>query len=152
MPKIKNFRQLAKNDLRKKALEIAEAGLNAIDTQKIIREAVVFTEEKLAIKDKDFLLKDVRRIFIVGVGKCSLEAAIALEKILGSKIHDGVVADIREGKLSRIKYYQATHPFPSEANVKITSEIIKLLSGLNENDLVIFIVSGGGSTILCQST
>ena len=152
MSKIKNFRELAKNDLRKKALEIAEAGLAAIDTQKIIREAVVLTDEKLVVKDKEFLLKDVRRIFVVGVGKCSLEAATALEKILGNKIHAGVVADIREGELSRIKYYQATHPFPSEINVKITSEIIKLLSGLNEDDLVIFIISGGGSTILCQSS
>ena len=150
MSKIQNFGELVQNDLRKKALAVAEAGLEAIDTRKIIRDTVVLTEEKLTIKGKDFLLASVGRIFVVGVGKCSLDAAGALEEILGSRISGGIVADIREGSLARIKYYQATHPFPSEENIRITSEIIKLLSGLEENDLVVFIVSGGGSTILCQ--
>ena len=49
----------------------------------------------------------------------------------------------------KIKSFEGSHPLPSETNVKAAKEIVAILSNLNENDFVIFIVSGGGSTLLC---
>lgn len=151
--KIKNFQELAKNDLRKAVLEIAEAGLEAIDTEKIIKEDVRLENDELFIKDKIFSLNKTGRIFVVGVGKCSLEAAAVLEDVLRERIFDGIVIDVCGGKkLNKIKGCLGDHPFPTERNINATKEIISLLADTKENDLVIFIVSGGGSTLLCQPT
>lgn len=150
MAKIKNFQNLAVNPLRKAALEIAEAGLEAIDTKKVITKNVFLNNDRLVIKNKEFSLGGIKRIFIVGIGKCSFEAAQALEEILGKKISGGIILGLYEGSLRRLKVYKGDHPLPSLKNIAVTKEIIDLLSGLGEKDLVIMAISGGGSSLLCQ--
>lgn len=148
--KIKNFDALAVTDLRRAALSIAEAGLEAIDTARILRNTVKLDGNNLYLAHEQYHLPDLGRLFVIGVGKCSLEAAAVLENILGSHLTGGVVVDIKDGGyLKKIKYFKGTHPLPSEKNIKATKEIIHLLSRLYENDLVIFVISGGGSTLLC---
>ena len=148
--KIRNFKELAETDLRKAALEIAEAGLDAIDTEKYIKKEVILEENTLSVKGREFDLSHFERIFVVGVGKCALEAGRALEDILGKRLNGGIVLDVHEGSLGKIKTFAGTHPFPEPRNIDATAEIIKLLSSLAEKDFVIFVVSGGGSTLLCQ--
>lgn len=136
--------------MRKKALLIAEAGLQAIDTPKVIRQNVRLEGQRLWIREQSFDLRKLKRIYVVGVGKCSLVAGAALEKILDKKITAGIVIDVHPGKLKRIRTYAGTHPWPTEKNIDVTKEIIKLLTRTKRNDLVIFVISGGGSTLLCQ--
>lgn len=151
MLKIQNAAQLAITPLRKAALEIAEAGLQAIDTQYIIEKGVrVDTNNALHIGDEVFSLEGVQRLFVVGVGKCAFRAVEALEKVLGDRIADGVVLDVQFGKLERVRSLLGDHPFPTDRNMQATAEIIQLLSETREDDLVLFVVSGGGSTLLCQ--
>lgn len=150
MAKIKNFKQLAVTPLRKKALLIAEAGFQAIDTPQVIKQNVRLEGQKLRIRERSFDLRKHNRIFVVGVGKCSLEAASALEQILGKLITAGIVVDVHPGKLKQIKVYAGSHPMPTEKNVDITRQIVRLLKRTAKNDLVIFVVSGGGSSLLCQ--
>jgi len=148
--KILNFEKLAATPKRKSALKIAEAGLLAIDTKLAVKETVNLEGGILRIKDEKIDLAYIGRIFVIGIGKCSLEAGAALEEILGEKIAAGVVIDVRPGKLRKIKTYAGTHPLPTERNVDATKEIIEVLRSAKESDLVIAIVSGGGSTLLCQ--
>ena len=147
---IKNFEKLAKTEDRKLALRMIDVGLDAVDTKKIIRSTVHIKGDELYIGNAVINLKDIDNLFVVGVGKASLSAAEELESILGKRISNGVVIDVREGNLKRISAFSGQHPFPSEVNMKATKEIIKLLSGTTKKDFVIFIISGGGSTLLCQ--
>jgi len=148
--KIKNSDNLALNELRRSALKIAEAGLQAIDTEQVIRNTVSVEGDTLVIGGERFSLEGVGRIFVVGVGKCASDAAYALENILGERLIGGVIVDIKKGAmLKNIIAYQGSHPLPSNENVKASASIVGLLRGLRENDLVIFVVSGGGSTLLC---
>ncbi len=148
--KIINFRELAIDSLREKALKIAEAGLQVIDTEKIIKESVVSKDNIIAINEHIYSLEDVANVFVVGIGKASLAAAKALEEILGDKIDGGIVLDIKGGKLNKIESLVGDHPHPSERNVEHTKKLIDFLKKLKEDDLVIFIISGGGSALLCQ--
>lgn len=149
--KIQNISELATNELRNIALGIAEAGLEAIDTEQVIKQHVSFASGILRIKDEEIIPSSVRRLFIVGIGKCSLDAAFALQEILGDFIAGGIVIDVRyrEG-LKKMVCYTGDHPFPTERNIDATKKIIELLKDVNEHDLVITVVSGGGSTLLCQ--
>ncbi len=147
---IKNYEELAVTPLRKNALEIIDAGLQSINTVKSISENVRLTENRLKIDGKEFSLHDIERVFVVGIGKCAFEAGETLEKILGDRLTGGIVLDVYKGELHKIKSFAGTHPFMSEINIDVTKEIITLLNGLTEKDLVIFVISGGGSALLCQ--
>jgi len=146
---IKNYASIATTKLRKDALQILEAGLRAIETQGAVKKVVRLNGEKLLIGKKTYELKTFKRIFVVGIGKASLESAIALESILGNRITDGIVLDVKKGNLKYMKSIQGTHPFPSFENIRATGEIIGLLKAVDSQDLVVAIVSGGGSALLC---
>lgn len=149
--KIKNFETLAQTPLRQVALRVVEAGLEAIDTVKVIKQSVQIAGRRISINGRDFSLAADGRLFVVGVGKCSLNAALALEDILGDQITDGLVADVAcPIAPKRIRFCKGDHPYPTEANIDLTAEIITLLKGIGEKDTVIFIISGGGTVMLCQ--
>ena len=81
----------------------------------------------------------------MGIGKAAFAAARAVEEILGEKITDGIVLDIDGGKLKKVRSLVGTHPVASQVNVSATREIVSLLKAADEEDLVIAVISGGGS-------
>ena len=147
--RINNYAELALTPTRKIALALIEAGLEAIDTQSVIKNNIVLKEKTLIVKSESFSLEGINRIFVVGVGKCALEAAGALQDILGNLLTDGIVLDVHKGVLRKMKTFGGSHPMPTEENVRATKEIIGLLKETKENDLVLFVISGGASTLLC---
>jgi len=134
--KIKNFNDLAVNKLRRDALLIAEAGLEAIDTRRII------------LNNKIIKNLPHERIIVVAIGKCALDAAEVLEEIFRDKIKAGICLDIRKGNLKYIKSLEGDHPLSSERNIKAGKEIIKLIKKSDKKDLFLFVISGGGSALL----
>jgi glycerate-2-kinase len=151
MGHIKNFDTLAVNDLRRDALAIAEAGYEAIHTERVVRDKVQVVSDELHISDKVFKITG-RRVYFVGVGKCAISAGRTIENILGDALTAGValdVADTNPDSSSKIEVYIGTHPLPSEANERGAKRVVEFLSGLSEKDLVIMFISGGGSTLLC---
>lgn len=151
MSLIQNAVELSQTPLRVAALSIAEAGLLAIKTDQVIRDHVSLLGDILTIAGKTYDLKTYDRLIVAGVGKCSLDAARELEKILGEHISAGFVLDVRcDPSLTHIKSCAGTHPFPSEDNITHTAALLTLLESATEKDLVLFIVSGGGSTLLCS--
>ncbi len=132
-------------------MDIAEAGLDAIDTRNAIKERINLEDGKLCVKDYWCSLENFEKIAVVGVGKCAMEAASALEEVLGDRLSGGIVLDVYKSDkrdLKKIECFIGTHPLPSEKNAEITKKLVNLLNGLSEKDLVIFIISGGGSTLL----
>ena len=148
----RNAPTLSRTPLRAAALAMLTAGLHAIRTPEAVRRTVAAEAHGVRVAGRRYTQGDFDRLLVVGVGKCALEAAWALEEILGDRIDDGVVVDVRcdSGRLTRIRACAGTHPFPSSDNVAYTKELLALLDGAGERDLVIAIISGGGSTLLCQ--
>jgi len=146
---IKNFNELAITPNRRIALEIMQTGLDAINTEKIINSSVLLVENILFIKGKPFNLAKYKKIKIVGFGKSSCDAALALEKILGNKINGGAVIGLQKVDTKYIEIFLGTHPLPSVQNIKAGKKIFELINNSNEDDLIITLVSGGGSALLC---
>ena len=148
---IKNFTQLATSPLRRDALQIIDAGFSVINTEKVIKNSISLEEGSLLrVKDQWLDLSRYRRIYLVGIGKVAYTAAKALENILGDFITDGIVLDIQAGPLRKIRSMVGTHPKPTQANVSATREIISLLGSAGGEDLILAIISGGGSALLCS--
>jgi len=148
---IQNFEKLASSNERSHALLIAEAGLDAIKTVNVVKRVFSYDpkKERLMISGKVFALGDYEKIICVGFGKCAYEAISEIRNILGEKINDGFVLSLTDGQIQGVMTRVGTHPLPSEKNVEATGELMKMLSGLSEKDLVICVVSGGGSSLLC---
>jgi len=146
---IKNFKDLATTENRKLALEVAETGLNAINTEQVILSSIKLKNNILSIQEKNFDLSKFQKIKVVGFGKASCEAAFALEKVLGSKINEGAVVGLRKITCDYIETFAGTHPRPSEVNIEAGKKIYEIANKSSEDDLIIAVVSGGGSALLC---
>lgn len=149
---VHNYLDLAVSPLRQTALDIIEAGLDVIRTEAVITHNVELTDDVLSIAGKTYRLNDFDKLYVLGVGKCSYDAAVALERILGRRIHDGIILDVRTGEtpLTKIRALVGTHPYPSEDNIRHTAAILELAGTIGPRDLAIVVVSGGGSALLCQ--
>ncbi|MCX6751695.1 MAG: DUF4147 domain-containing protein [Candidatus Nomurabacteria bacterium] len=146
---IKNFDELATTPNRKMALEIIETGLEAINTEKVIEDSISLVGSALFIKGKSFNLTKFKKIKVVGFGKSSPDAALALEKILGKRISGGAVIGLQKVPTEYIESFIGTHPRPSETNIEAGKKIYEIINESNEDDLIIVLVSGGGSALLC---
>jgi glycerate-2-kinase len=148
---IKNFEALAISPLRKQALLIAESGFAAIQTKRAVHSQVTYhaARDRLTVMGHEYALGGVEKVVVVGFGKAAFEAASALYEILDSRITCGYVLDLSGGSRGSLTCTIGTHPFPTVVNVEATKQMVEVLRGLSEKDLVLCVVSGGGSSLLC---
>ena len=136
--------------LRRDARKIFSQALWAAAPKNIISAQVSRRNQFLYVGSKRYPLSRYKRIFVAGCGKASAAMAYSLEKILGSRITAGLV-NVKYGhtqKLKRIRLQEAGHPLPDSKGLGGAQEMVRMLSNLTEHDLVIFLISGGGSALL----
>lgn len=148
---IKNFEQLAFSPLRKQVLRIAEQGLAAIHTNGAVRQAVRFDISKniLFVQGRAYDLSHTDRVIVVGFGKAAFEAVSTLYEVLGARINCGYVIDLKGGSRGNLTCTIGSHPYPTLVNVEATKQIVDVLTTLTAADLLLCVVSGGGSSLLC---
>ena len=90
------------------------------------------------------------RTIVIGAGKASAAMARALEDHWPGPLEGLVVTRYGyEVACERIEIAQAAHPVPDEAGLVASRRIAAMVTGLTRDDLVIALVSGGGSALLC---
>jgi glycerate 2-kinase len=148
---IANTDALGTTELRRDALRIIEAGLSAVDTRTVIREDVSWDAgtKTLCVRGWNICFSNYEHIYFVGLGKCAVDAGHEIESLLGDALTAGVVLDVQAGSFRKLRSLVGVHPFPTEQNLVATDEVVELLSRATERDLVIAVVSGGGSALLC---
>ena len=147
--KIQNFDQLATTDARRALLSIAEAGYEAIDTAAVMARELRRDGDILSVGGERIDLAATGKLVFIAVGKCAADAAAAADRVVGDRIALGVAVDVKEcPEIPHFRTFRGTHPLPSDENMRAAEAIVGALAGLAENDLVIFVVSGGGSTLL----
>ncbi|MFD0667037.1 glycerate kinase type-2 family protein [Ramlibacter sp. MAHUQ-53] len=89
------------------------------------------------------------RTVVVGAGKAAARMALALEQAWDGPLSGLVVTHRGHGEpCRRIEVLEADHPVPDEAGVQAAHRILTQVQGLGPDDLVIALVSGGGSALL----
>lgn len=151
---VHNYDALALSDLRVDALAITTAGLEAIDIATALTRELTLADNILSVGAHPDHTRVIpltgRRVYFVGVGKCAFGAADAIEKLFGEKLAGGIALDVTPANTSgRVERLTGTHPLPSETNVAATKKILTFLALRDASDLVLMLISGGGSTLLC---
>ena len=150
---IKNRAALSTTELRKNALDIVEAGIDRALPTNVMKSAVRYTPDSrtLAVNDGSYDLSK-GRIFVIGGGKASGLMAEILESIIPpDSISAGVVnCKSRDYKTSKIIITPAGHPIPNQGGIEGVKKMLALKESyaINENDLVLCLISGGGSALM----
>jgi glycerate 2-kinase len=135
--------------LRRAARRILDAAIAAGDAGRLTRQALVREGMRLRAGERAFDLSGIRRVVIVGAGKASGTMAEAAEGVLEGVAVEGLVAVKERGdsRPSRVREVEAGHPLPDARGQAAAESILRLVQGAGPEDLVLCLVSGGGSAL-----
>lgn len=141
--------------LRADIERIAQAALTAVAPETCLRRVVHVEGDHLHVAEETFDLSRIQQILVVGMGKASARMAATLEDLLGERISGGLVVTAdgykvptRRVATRRVEVVEASHPVPDARGRAAAERIVTLIEEANEEDLVIVLISGGGSALL----
>jgi glycerate 2-kinase len=146
---IQNQDALARTPVHEYALDATARGIEAARPQRVIETAVSFDGETLTIGDTTYALDSFERVLVVGGGKPAGAIAQSLEPVLGDVIDEGVVVTDTPRDTEMVTVHEGTHPIPSAENVQGTEQVLELAETATADDLVLAVVGGGASALLC---
>ncbi|MCG6878958.1 MAG: glycerate kinase [Deltaproteobacteria bacterium] len=143
--------------MRTEAKAIFRESLRSVNPYGAVKNFVRVKNGRLILgkegqEQKEFDLKQFDRISLVGGGKATAPMAKAMEALLGDRIHTGMI-NVKYGftdELNVTQTVEASHPLPDENGAKGTETIMNFLAKATDKDLIISLISGGGSALLCQ--
>ncbi len=143
--------QHANPDTKRILKTLLGAGLEACDPARAIAETLHLTKNRLQVQDFHYDLTHYGRIICVGAGKASAQMAMALEQALGNRLEGGmvIVPDGYSAPCDKIRILEGAHPTPDRRGVKATKQLLALTQSLSQRDLLIVLLSGGASSLLC---
>ena len=125
------------SSLRQNADKIINSSLNAVLPDRAVEKAL------------EQFQGNGGRTVLVAAGKAAWQMAAAAVRVLG-KVDDGIVItkyDHVKGEIPGVECCEAGHPVPDENSFDAAEKALEKVSGLDEYDTVIFLLSGGGSAL-----
>ncbi len=141
--------------MRKAAVAIFFKAIAAVNPSEALQKTVHLEKNILKMKipnngEKSFDLSQFQRVFLIGTGKASASMAQAMEEIFNDHLTSGIIIT-KHGHglpLKKTEVIEAGHPLPDQEGLEGAKKIQSLLKESTEKDLVIFLISGGGSALL----
>ncbi len=136
---------------RKTILELLEEGLKAADPYHAVRKHISRVDGKIVVNGEAFTPE---KIYLIALGKASVPMTLAVEEVLGDLIVEGVVSAPKYSRgvfnklPSKSKVLWAGHPIPDQDSVRAGEKALEIALKAGERDLVIVLVSGGGSALM----
>ena len=152
----KNRKQIIENgqtpllkEVRRDILDILTSAIEAVDPYNALKEN--FDGNSIVFNSKIIDTADFNDIYLVGFGKASIGMAEAVCNSI--KIKSGAIIsnDYNQNlKTKHIKILIGGHPIPNEDSINSTEQILEIVKNCGKDDLLIVLISGGGSALLCK--
>ncbi len=132
--------------------EIMAAALHAVDPANAVRHALRRDGAAIVVGERRY--KQIKRVIVVGAGKAGAPMTEAVVDVLGERVDTGLVivkhghAGTTGGRVGPIAVLEGGHPVPDERGMAAAQQLATLLRSLDADDLVLMLVSGGGSALL----
>ena len=129
---------------------LIDAALQAVEPKRVVSNVLQRDGEYLLVGNRNYQLSDYERVRLIGFGKAAAAMAAAVEAELGEGLLGGlVITKYEHGQpLQRTRVLEAGHPLPDEAGVRGTRVLLEWLGEGAEDDLILTLISGGGSALL----
>ena len=136
--------------MRKDAVEIFYQALKAVQPGAAIKRYCKFDGKTLFIGHRSYQLNQYKNLYVLGTGKATASMAAAIEDMIDEKITGGIITVKFDYAvdLKHISLIEAGHPVPDENGIRGASAILNLAENVEEDDLVLCLISGGGSALL----
>ncbi len=136
--------------VRQRIVTVLEAALTAVDPYGAVLRVLQRNGNQLTVGDHHYDLANFRRVFVIGAGKAGAPMTQAVETVLGDRITAGlvVVKTDHSGPTQHVTIVEAAHPMPDAAGVAAGQRVLALAAEAGPADLVIALLSGGGSALL----
>ena len=135
--------------MRATMMAIGRAAIAAVDPATAVRETVAVRDGGIQIGSLRVPDADARRVIVLGAGKASPRMAAALVEILGDRVAGGLVIT-KDGYASaagQVEIVEAGHPVPDARGQAATRRLLEMAGDAREGDLVLCVISGGGSAL-----
>ncbi|MAZ46218.1 MAG: glycerate kinase [Rickettsiales bacterium] len=136
-------------------LDLFNHGVASVQPKNILGKFLFVNNKEITIREnnKKKTYKKVKDIFVICVGKASVDMALTAKSIFSKKslkIKTGVVVVNKENfrDVKGFKCFSSGHPIPNSNGLKAARFIKKTLNKLDKDDLVLMLISGGGSALL----
>ncbi len=131
---------------------IMAAALSAVEPGAAVRRCLRREGDTLIAGERAFDLRTIDRVLVIGAGKAGAPMARAAADVLGPALSAGLVV-VKDGHFDgpappRVAIVEAGHPVPDERGVAAARRLTELLRDCSPRDLVIALISGGGSALL----
>ncbi|ABW67377.1 glycerate kinase type-2 family protein [Desulfosudis oleivorans] len=132
------------------AEEIFFAGLAAVEPKAAVAACCHLEKGKLKVADRTFDPGAFDHISVIGAGKAAAPMAAAVETLMGDRLTGGLLS-VKYGHthlLQKTELGEGGHPIPDAGGLKNAQRILALAQSASKKDLVICLLSGGGSALL----
>ncbi len=142
--------------VRMKIMQVLQRAVEAVEPYAAVASRVDVQNELLWISGQSYDLSDFARIFVIGAGKAGVPMVRAIEDKLGSQCEGYVVVKDSGSQVDqptavgKIRIAAAAHPVPDSRGQDAARQIEEIARQARENDLVIALISGGGSALLAD--
>lgn len=133
---------------RRHALEIIEQVLTQLNPSTLVSSRIKREKNILHIMNKRYDLSQFDHIYLIGFGKASHGMAQGIHSLLD--VTHGAIITTEKKTLPGIDTYQGTHPLPSHKNIQATQHLLDIVDTTSEQDLLLVLISGGGSSLFCH--
>lgn len=152
----KNRMQIIKNGqtpklkkIRGDVLEILSFALDAVDPYKAVKSR--FNGEKIVLEDGEIDSSNFENVYLVGFGKASVGMAQAACDSINIKRGVVVTNDPNNSvQNNHITTFIGGHPLPNQDSISGADEVLEIVGECGKKDLLIVLISGGGSALLCK--
>ncbi len=143
-----------KEDWEKDINFIINQALLSVNPYLCVAENIDIRGDDLFIFKKKINLNKINQVYVIGVGKAVIPMAKAVIDKIGKRIASGLLIskhqiEKEKGEFGeKIRIYLGDHPIPSGQSIESTRKLITFLKKVNKNDLIINLISGGGSALM----
>ena len=150
---IERVDELSRTSAHALALECLVAGIEAAHPANIVDTALSHESGQLEIRCVDertstYDLSAYDDVIVVGGGNAAGHLASALASLLEGRISHGAVVTDDPTDAGPIDVLPGDHPLPSQRGLESTRQVLEVTAQAGENDLVLVLVTGGGSALL----
>ncbi|WP_292471218.1 glycerate kinase [Methanolobus sp.] len=136
--------------MRNDAYLIMTEAIAAVEPSSCVYRAVKKEGDSVIINSASYELSNYNNIYVVAFGKAAISMSKAIEDILGASLTSGIAVTKHGfgGDLAKMKVYEAGHPIPDNDSIAAGKTIHGFLEKTGPNDLIFFLISGGGSALV----
>jgi glycerate 2-kinase len=128
-----------------------EVALETVEPRRAVASSLALHDDTLNVDGQAIRLVPEGRIIVLAIGKAAGGMARGALDVLGDRIDRGIILT-KYGHISEpivgFEAFEANHPTPDQSGLDATARILEAVNGLAEPDVVIALISGGGSALL----